>query len=173
MCSYHVLFISCVHIMCSHPVNKVYPHRLLLTHFPIHHPLLFIRQQLANWVRGLREKKALNLTKGIDVEVVEEGKQARAKTLTAERVERLNALGFVWAPAGPKAKWEDRFKELVDYYDTNGKWPSQSHGTLGEWVHKQRQAYNKNEPKYMATKAVKVRFYIVCVRIYCCLYMYV
>jgi len=101
----------------------------------------------------------LNLTKGIDIEVVEEGKQARAKTLTAERVERLNALGFVWAPAGPKAKWEDRFKELVEYYDTNGKWPSQSHGTLGEWVHKQRQAYNKNDPKYMATKAVKVRVF--------------
>ena len=114
----------------------------------------------------------MNLTKGIDIEVVEEGKQARAKTLTAERVERLNALGFVWAPAGPKAKWEDRFKELVSYYETNGKWPSQSHGTLGEWVHKQRQAYNKNDPKYMATKAVKVRVYGMYVRVYCCSYKY-
>ena len=53
--------------------------------------------------------------------------------------------------------WEERFRELIEYYEINGKWPPQSVGTLGDWVHRQRTSYNLKEEKYMRTKAPRVR----------------
>ena len=85
-----------------------------------------------------------------------------SKTLTHERYERLNALGFVWTVAPPKVSWEDRFQDCITYYEEHGKWPSQSMGSLGEWVHKQRTLYAKQDANYMKNKAPKVRSYIVC-----------
>mmetsp|Transcript_45567 Transcript_45567/g.96884 ORF Transcript_45567/g.96884 Transcript_45567/m.96884 type:complete len:158 (+) Transcript_45567:1380-1853(+) len=52
--------------------------------------------------------------------------------------------------------WESRFMELMDYYETNGRWPSQSMGTLGEWVHKQRGFYARNDKNYMKDKAPRL-----------------
>ena len=89
--------------------------------------------KLANWVRGIREKKKSNLKRGIDVEVVPEGQKVLSKALTAERLARLDALGFVWSVQGPKTSWDDRYNDLCEYYQTNGKWPSQTNGQLGEW----------------------------------------
>eukprot|EP00571_Detonula_confervacea_P011409 CAMPEP_0172303614 /NCGR_PEP_ID=MMETSP1058-20130122/5133_1 /TAXON_ID=83371 /ORGANISM="Detonula confervacea, Strain CCMP 353" /LENGTH=246 /DNA_ID=CAMNT_0013014495 /DNA_START=33 /DNA_END=769 /DNA_ORIENTATION=+ len=112
--------------------------------------------QLANWVRGIREKKAGLLRKGIEVEEVSPGKEILAKTLTTERLDRLNSIEFVWSVSGPKMSWEDRFKDLMEYYETNGKWPSQSMGSMGEWVHKQRTIYSRKDPNYMKSKAPKL-----------------
>ena len=76
--------------------------------------------------------------------------------LTAERIERLESIGFIWSVSGPKVSWEDRFNDCVQYYQKNKKWPSQQSGSLGEWVHKQRTKYAKGDKKYMETHAVKV-----------------
>jgi len=112
---------------------------------------------LGNWVCRVREKKVNNLKKGIEFEEVPPGKELTCKTLTAERIEKLNSIGFVWCmDTRPKLSWEVRFQELIEYYEMNGKWPPQSVGTLGDWVHRQRTQYNLKEEKYMRTKAPKL-----------------
>lgn len=113
--------------------------------------------QLASWVRGIREKRASNLRKGIDIEEMPVGKKGLfSKILTAERIKQLDDIGFAWSVAGPKVKWEDRFQDMMDYYEQNGKWPSQSMGSLGEWIHKQRTNYARKDKNYMKTKAPKL-----------------
>ena len=104
----------------------------------------------------MREKYRSNERKGIREEVVPEGKPILAKTLTAERIQRLESIGFIWSVAGPKVSWEDRFNDCMQYYQANKKWPSQQSGSLGEWVHKQRTKYAKGDKKYMETHAVQV-----------------
>ena len=102
------------------------------------------------------EKRKLE-QRGIEFEEIEPGKhKILTKTVTAERLERLNSIGFVWSVAGPKVAWEDRFQDLLAYYEVNGKWPSQSMGSLGEWVHKQRVSYAKKDVNYMKNKAPMV-----------------
>ena len=121
---------------CTALTNTVFLHGILCSIF------LFIcidthAHKLANWVRGIREKNAHMIKKGIDVEEVQPGKSILAKTLMAERIDKLNSIGFVWSVAGPKMLWEDRFRDCIEYYEMNGRWPSQSMGSLGEWVHTQ------------------------------------
>eukprot|EP00571_Detonula_confervacea_P011465 CAMPEP_0172304340 /NCGR_PEP_ID=MMETSP1058-20130122/5760_1 /TAXON_ID=83371 /ORGANISM="Detonula confervacea, Strain CCMP 353" /LENGTH=560 /DNA_ID=CAMNT_0013015529 /DNA_START=54 /DNA_END=1733 /DNA_ORIENTATION=+ len=111
---------------------------------------------LGNWVCRVREKKKNLLKKGIEVEEVPPGREILAKTLTAERLDRLNSVEFVWSVAGPTVAWEDRFKELIEYYKMNDKWPSQSMGTLGDWVHKQRTKYSRKDSNFMKSRAPKL-----------------
>jgi hypothetical protein len=136
-------------------------------------------KQLSGWVRNIREKrKLIRRTQGVEYEEISpdadltqsagkfgtwNGKGERPAifpmTLTAERISRLDAIGFDWAPAGNiiRHSWEDRFRELLDYYESNdGQWPPQSLGTLGEWVHKQRTKYQLKEEPFMTTKAHRV-----------------
>jgi hypothetical protein len=136
-------------------------------------------KQLSGWVRNIREKrKLIRRTQGVEYEEIPpdadltrtagkfgmwNGKGDRPAifpmTLTAERIARLDAIGFDWAPAGNivRHSWEDRFRELLDYYESNdGQWPPQSLGTLGEWVHKQRTKYQLKEEPFMTTKAPRV-----------------
>ena len=136
-------------------------------------------KQLSGWVRNIREKrKLIRRTQGVEYEEISpdadltqsagkfgtwNGKGDRPAifpmTLTAERISRLDAIGFDWAPAGNiiRHSWEDRFRELLDYYESNdGQWPPQSLGTLGEWVHKQRTKYQLKEEPFMTTKAHRV-----------------
>lgn len=115
-------------------------------------------QELARWIQAIREKKANLRREGLEVEEIAPGGKLSTRSLTAERIERINALDFVWDAARgcEKVSWEGRFQELLEYYETNQSWPSQSKGTLGLWVQKQRKAYAKNEPKYMRTKFPKL-----------------
>jgi len=107
-------------------------------------------QQLAYFVRGIRARKATLNRKGIDFEELAPGKHPHTQTITRERYDVLNSIGFQWTViAGPKVSWEGRFKDLMEYYYREGKWPSQSMGSLGEWVHKQRTLYNKGDKNYM------------------------
>jgi len=68
--------------------------------------------------------------------------QKRAGTLSKERSDRLDALGFVWEPQD--ADWEERFAELVAYKTQHGdchvprKYPENP--ALGVWVNNQRAA---------------------------------
>jgi predicted helicase len=61
--------------------------------------------------------------------------------LTPERLDRLNALGFVWDPYN--AQWEERFKRLVDYKEEFGNClvPQRfkfKDFNLGSWISNQR-----------------------------------
>jgi hypothetical protein len=38
---------------------------------------------------------------------------------------------------------------MMEYYREHGRWPPHSHGTLGEWVHKQRCRWAKKEKVFM------------------------
>ncbi|KAL7546550.1 hypothetical protein ACHAWF_009911 [Thalassiosira exigua] len=111
--------------------------------------------KLFHWVRNLRSHRAALRKRGIEHEEVppRAGRRVSNKTLTVERIARLEALGFQWSVQGPKTSWEDRFRDCVEYFETNGRWPSQSMGQLGEWVHKQRTMYAKNDKAYMKAKA--------------------
>ena len=103
--------------------------------YPLH-TLFLTHAQLAHWVRGIRERKALLLRKGIDVEITPEtvgpGVPLPAKAITAERMEKLDSIGFAWVVTGPRTAWDDRFRELVEFYEEHGKYPSQSMGSVGQ-----------------------------------------
>ncbi|KAL7531565.1 hypothetical protein ACHAXR_006126, partial [Thalassiosira sp. AJA248-18] len=115
----------------------------------------YIKTKLGLWVLGIREKRKLLLKKGIEIEELPPEKLTR-RTLTAERLEKLNSIGFAWTIAGPTVAWEDRFQELVEYYELNGKWPTQTMGQLGLWVHKQRKKYSSNDSNFMKTRGLKL-----------------
>ena len=77
--------------------------------------------------------------------------QIGAVTLTPERIERFNAIDFAWDLTGPtpRQSWEARFEQCMEYYRANGRWPPHSHGTLGEWVHKQRCKWARKDKAFM------------------------
>ena len=69
--------------------------------------------------------------------------QRTSKTLSPERRERLDALGFVWDPFA--AQWEEGFEYLVHYRERNRHslvpalyCDPDTHYTLGSWVNRQR-----------------------------------
>jgi hypothetical protein len=80
-------------------------------------------KQLAKWVASRRAKRGI---------------------LSADKIKRLDALGFVWDPA--VKLWDDRFRELVAYKKKHGnclvpqKWINKS---LAAWVGTQRQSKKK------------------------------
>jgi len=115
-------------------------------------------KKLGNWVQAIRNRRMSLLRDGIEYEEAVPGKRNRilTKQLTAERIDRLDSIEFVWSVAGPKVAWEDRFRELMEYREANGRWPSQSMGKLGEWVHKQRVCYAKKDKNFMLNKAPKL-----------------
>jgi hypothetical protein len=115
--------------------------------------------KLASWVRCIREKRAILVRKGLEYEEIPPGRSVPLpKTLTPGRIGRLDSIGFAWTVSGPNTSWEDRFRDLMDYHESNdGAWPSQSMGALGEWVHKQRTKCASNDPNYMKTKVPRVR----------------
>jgi len=61
-------------------------------------------------------------------------------TLSAERIRRLEALGFVWNPL--ETFWEEMFTALVQYKEKHGDcnvpitWPENPQ--LGRWIANQR-----------------------------------
>lgn len=70
-------------------------------------------------------------------------------SLTAERIEQLDALGFVFSTERSKQQnedWNARLQQLKQYIEKNGN-ALVPHGykadpSFGEWVHRQRTAYN-------------------------------
>jgi len=115
-------------------------------------------QKLGNWVQAIRYRRVNLLREGIEYEEAIPGKRKKilTKQLTAERIDRLDSIGFAWTVAGPKVGWDDRFRELTEYWEANGRWPSQSVGKLGDWVKKQRAYYAKKDKNFMKKKALKL-----------------
>ena len=85
----------------------------------------------------------------------------KPSSMTPERVEDLNRLGFTWAIRESHTSWEERFVELKEFRDQNshcnvpkiyGKNPS-----LGYWVNEQRFQYRrllKKKPSYMTQEKI-------------------
>ncbi|CAJ1953268.1 unnamed protein product [Cylindrotheca closterium] len=84
----------------------------------------------------------------IFTKVEPEGYKKRC-SLTAERIQQLKALGFVFSTERSKLEsedWAGRLEQLKTYKDKNGD-TLVPHGykpdpSFGEWVHRQRTAYN-------------------------------
>mmetsp|Transcript_2446 Transcript_2446/g.5319 ORF Transcript_2446/g.5319 Transcript_2446/m.5319 type:complete len:557 (-) Transcript_2446:45-1715(-) len=114
-------------------------------------------KRLALWVKNIRQKM-INLQKeGLGFETIEPRQKIYQSTLTPERVERLNSVGFIWAFEAPeKVSWEQRLRECVEYYEENGCWPPQAMGPLGKWVHRQRQQYTRREPNFMKERVPRL-----------------
>jgi len=113
---------------------------------------------LYKWVRGVRERKARLLKRGImcDEHLRPDNGRSTSRLLTAERIEKLNDIGFIWVVTAPNLSWDSRFSDLMEYYDKHDRWPSHSMGGLGEWVHKQRGLYARNDKNYMKKKAPRL-----------------
>ena len=79
--------------------------------------------QLALWVQGIREKRSSLWRQGIEFEELAEGARITNRVLTADRIARLDELGFVWSGAFgcPKVSWEGRFREMMNYYEQHGR----------------------------------------------------
>jgi len=71
----------------------------------------------------------------------------KATSLTPERIQDLNKLGFTWALRESHVSWEDRYEELKQFKDTNGhsNVPKQypKNPALGYWVNEQRSQYRR------------------------------
>ena len=93
-------------------------------------------RRLGKWVNKMREKKMEMLKRGMDYEEPQPNRKSTSRTLTKERVEKMEELGFVWSfKTKPVVSWDDRLQELVMFYRANGRWPTRKDdGSLGHWV---------------------------------------
>jgi len=75
--------------------------------------------------------------------------------LSAERVERLDAVGFVWSINKDVKSWDERLAILKQFKETHGEWPSRKEkwNNVGDWVHNQRRYYVQKDKKFMANRA--------------------
>ncbi|MFP7486410.1 helicase associated domain-containing protein [Priestia filamentosa] len=83
------------------------------------------------------------LNRWIDVQ----RKEYRNKILSRERIDRLEAIGFIWDPL--EVKWNKRFQELVSFKNQNGHtlvpFPYPENKSLSLWVRKLRNDYRKGK----------------------------
>lgn len=59
-------------------------------------------------------------------------------TLSVERVEQLDAIGFAWEQQD--SHWSLQYDRLKSFYVREGRWPKRGEGALGTWCNTQRQA---------------------------------
>jgi len=73
--------------------------------------------------------------------------------LNAERIAKLNSIGFEWSVVKTEPKsWDERYKDLLEFKARNAhlrvsRDPKSPDSGLGEWLHTQRSYYKKN-PSY-------------------------
>ena len=71
-------------------------------------------------------------------------KQGSSSQLTADRRQKLNALGFVWQVRN-RPEWDQRYNEMLEYKEKFGDCKVPQHykanKALGKWVAKQREQF--------------------------------
>lgn len=89
-------------------------------------------QQLGSWVNKQR----------VEYKLMQEGKRS---SMTQERVEILERVGFVWSKNLSQPSWDNKFRELLEYKEIHGDClvPTKfsSNPSLGRWVSTQRAHY--------------------------------
>lgn len=105
--------------------------------------------QLGNWVDNQRQLYRMRQ------EAEENGITTTYEFITAERIDRLNSIGFVWN--ANDAAWNLRFEELKQYIEEHGNSCVPGiyleNEPLGLWVAKQRRTYKvKHRVKLEAKK---------------------
>jgi hypothetical protein len=94
---------------------------------PATHP-----HSLGGWVRNQRREYNKLL-------------HSRPSTLTQTRLERLEALGFVWFKSRKEA-WDEQYSALVNFYNLHGHSNvPQQHAILGDWCMNQRTYYRRED----------------------------
>ena len=122
---------------------------------PMKHP------ELGTWVSKIRGNLKKLQKMGLEWEADLDDDASGAKKvvtkpntyLTQDRVNRLNSIGFAWSTTAP---WEQRFDELKQFKEQNGRFPTTKEGTIGGWLKSQRKLYSKNDANFMAKKAPQV-----------------
>lgn len=83
-------------------------------------------------------------------------------SMTTERIEQLNRLGFTWTIRENHTSWEDRLNELKDFKSVNGHCNVPKvyakNPRLGYWVNEQRFQYRrkmKGQSSYMTDDKIK------------------
>lgn len=143
--------------------------------------------QLGNWVAGLRSRKramdAAAAEGAADLMETDAGADADAaaaggggagdkapgtaelaptqdqKVLTADRIERLESIGFEWKARRTKSKpksWDERLEELRQWHAAHGTFKVPRAESLGEWLHNQRTLYAKRDTRFMTKKAPRM-----------------
>mmetsp|Transcript_12717 Transcript_12717/g.27852 ORF Transcript_12717/g.27852 Transcript_12717/m.27852 type:complete len:652 (+) Transcript_12717:232-2187(+) len=94
------------------------------------------------------------------------GKEKMLGNLTEDQVARLDRVGFEWKNRHTFTSWDDRYSELVEFYQNNGKWPPRAYkqaeeeaagrGGLGDWVHVQRGKYRRKNEKFMKERVPRL-----------------
>mmetsp|Transcript_28546 Transcript_28546/g.59461 ORF Transcript_28546/g.59461 Transcript_28546/m.59461 type:complete len:629 (-) Transcript_28546:52-1938(-) len=113
--------------------------------------------QLGIWVSNLKCKK-----KEYDKAMKENSASTRPRKSSAlldqDKIQRLEAIGFNFETRDVNViPWEARLESLKEYHQQNGTFRvPRRHGSLGEWVHKQRQLYNKRDEKFMEKRYPKL-----------------
>jgi len=104
--------------------------------------------RLAHWVGKQR----------LEYKLVCNGK--KHSQLTQERIEKMENCGFVWVVRedSQRRSWDESFQILLQFKETQGKWPGRSEKWegIGEWVHGQRKRYKKKNAKFMMERAPKL-----------------
>ena len=109
--------------------------------------------RLSKWVMKLREKKSELSKRGQDYETPLPNRKLSSRTLTKERIDQLEALGFAWSlKTKPTVPWETRFQELLEYYSQHGTWPTRKDGSLGWWVSDQRKYWCQKDKHFMTKR---------------------
>jgi hypothetical protein len=115
-------------------------------------------RKLGKWVGTIRLKMKALQSQGLSSETpktnstsMSSGSLGGATTLTEERIDQLDAMGFSWGCDDVRVRlsWEDRFQELCEYYQVHGHWPPRTAGTIGEWAHKQKTKEVKGDKVFM------------------------
>jgi hypothetical protein len=94
------------------------------------HPNVPVRSgSLGMWINTQRKQYRL----------LKEGKRS---SLTNDRREKLESIGFVFKCQPPRIPWDERFQKLVDFKKINGH-PNvpKGSGPLGHWLKQQRAEY--------------------------------
>lgn len=66
----------------------------------------------------------------------------RQGELPTERKTALETLGFPWSSDDV---WNEKYRQLQDFYEANRRWPLSREGTLGTWCGVQRRLYKKHQ----------------------------
>ncbi|KAL3801964.1 hypothetical protein HJC23_010308 [Cyclotella cryptica] len=108
-------------------------------------------RRLGKWISKLREKKRELSKSGEEYEPAKPSEKLTGRTLTRDRIERLDSIGFQWrVRTKPTVCWESRFQELISFYKNHGRWPLRwKSGSLGQWTHNQRNLYAKRDKYFM------------------------